>query len=120
MRVYDGRSDRTANPYPGMDGNTTPGGGATSNRPGDPVEEVKMTTTAQHTVTPWREARPAHMAASMADYDHVHHCVKCGAPVRIMVRQPASVVLVLQHWHDKLNGRCKTCLNKADRKAVGK
>jgi hypothetical protein len=54
----------------------------------------------------------------MPDYEHTHHCIKCGAPVHIRVPQPLSVVLVLQHWHDKLDGKCRACLEKG--KAVGK
>lgn len=46
------------------------------------------------------------------DYDHTHHYVKCGGPVRIRVKHPLSVVLVMQHWHDKLGGLCKKCLKK--------
>ena len=51
---------------------------------------------------------PAHMAGQ--DYDHHHPCTKCGAPVHIRVRHPLSVVLVLQHWHEKMDGKCKACL----------
>jgi len=47
-----------------------------------------------------------------ADYEDTLHCRTCGAPVHIRVRHPMSVVLVLQNWHDRLDGKCKACLEK--------
>jgi hypothetical protein len=51
------------------------------------------------------------------DYDHDHTCQKCGKPVNIRVKHPLSVVLVLQHWHDKLDGKCKSCIAEGEAKA---
>jgi len=45
-----------------------------------------------------------------ADYEDTLHCRQCGAPVHIRVRHPMSVVLVIQHWYDKMDGKCKACL----------
>jgi hypothetical protein len=58
----------------------------------------------------------AHMAG--LDYAGDHHCRVCGKPVRIAVRHPLSVVLVMQHWHDKLDGKCKACLEAAKAKPL--
>jgi len=66
-----------------------------------------------HAVTgrkPKDSIQPAHMAGQ--DYDHTHHCAKCGKPDRIIVRYPMHWALTMFFWKTRLAGKCKDCIEE--------